>query len=1102
MRRKEDIMPKIRKMPDDPEVADLSRLSDVPDRNFRSALKECVALQQLLPKMVLLDDANVNRIVAILWLAMEEVVRRAYNVFTEVKQDKAATDILATAALIGMVTCKPSAYNAAPVGNKGHRSHARQARLEIAGAWHYLPISGRNFRNHEEQCLKGFRDALQVVFADEKVMRFIVAQVDEGFSPSQRQPKTILKIPDDDPAQTVVGDYVKRPTYETWFRERHNAGQTFFILHGEAGVGKLWLAKRLCLMLGCEPAEVVIRATNQEPLEQDMARFLASQGVDPNSINTVNVRAQFVDVVTRVQQHPSIVVLDDVQDYADIAFLPRNTQTIIVITSTFLPPPNLRAHAQKVVDLEHMQAIELVRMKCPTSTLQEITSLVDELEHRALIIEQACSFVNETGISITQFISRVRSDPTSALDEAVDPTDRHANKLVRTCGMVIAELSSSADTLAILDTFLFIGSFKVPDEHLAMAWSDNALFAGQPPPVPRTGEDGTPIFAECVPVESLEILKDVLNPVLKPNLILHATNDSRLVVVSALRRLASLSVIRRDDAAVTMHSLTFRLFRKLRESQKRIVQKRVLLVTNKLLENERWVGGEALRHEAAVWVARCDECLASIDFTAREATSADIPVFSLGLYLYAALHRAYNQIGMNGRYDRVFNVSSPLYTAATKSLQAGHGELLQNYLWLTLERDIKTVLSNSPASMVRDSVLEIGVARADGKPRQAAAMKSIYLRHDTEWDPIHQVQSIDTLVAESQAAKLFIAGKASPSHFDVRAGASKATYAGTALFQQAHWNDSIAAFEYATVCYEKVVGDMESVLGFMDASWRLARTHLRRGDLQQAQSWIDRARNFAYERCDKIWVTGTRRFHFFDQVVHMRLRQQELECDLAEVFLAFDQAEDIEQDRLDKLAVTAVENFNVAYSLGLGRLVPELASCALRTSIVSPDVHKYIELHKIHDYLAPLSDELQHNFLHYRYSGFLQLAREFIPYADDDSLKEFADILVNQGQSPERIASSINAIKNQPAQDWPAFEAGTLRHAKRFEVDYRMPFWHAHALATLLVGGILEGKGDSWLNNISEQFNAAAISINRPDWIDAIEKFKRGEGLFFWLNSY
>ena len=86
-------------------------------------------------------------------------------------------------------------------------------------------------------------------------------------------------------------------------------------------------------------------------------------------------------------------------------------------------------------------------------------------------------------------------------------------------------------------------------------------------------------------------------------------------------------------------------------------------------------------------------------------------------------------------------------------------------------------------------------------------------------------------------------------------------------------------------------------------------------------------------------------------------------------------------------------------------------------------------------------------------------------------------------------------------ENWRTFGEHTAGHLQQLE-EFGAPYWHAQALAGLTVFGILDKQPQQWLGPIRDRFQAAAIRIDRPDWITMVNEVEAGTRSPLWLLGY
>lgn len=883
--------------------------------------------------------------------------------------------------------------------------------------------------------------------------------------------------------------FVRRPRYEAWFVER--SPQAIFVLHGDAGTGKTELAKRLARLRNPDEHVWVLRASDKNAFNNDMADFVAACGVEPRDINATNVRVHFA-LLLSADPHPAVVVIDDVRDYSLVTFVPKNPRTTVIMTSMYEPPTSLGEFSVKVFDLAESEAAAMVRLRYTVGDPAEVQKLANALGNRALAIDHACGFLTETGMQPAQLLPQLAKQPAETLKIIADPTDPHGKVLTNIYELVLAELSRFPETLAVLDTFLFLDPYVVREEHIAMTWKSNVVV--DPDAVGMYVEvDGKTQYAEHVPTENLMIAPYAGVAVWKRFPLLHATDGSRLTVAGALRHLRCFNLIHYDDTGrPSMHTLTRRLLQDLRIGERSAVRASVWTTMYKMLAVENWEGGQILRGECMEMALHSANFLADdelkMNIDRNDTLSAQIIIWN-----YAAALRACRQ-EISEKYEPVFNKARSGFTYRALQLVKEDSEFAdRTHLPYALNSLIAEchevlVLCQYPQSHPLES-LWVGHGLTDNELGvRSGSIVETYIRNDTEWEPLGNIVDQDALLLRAtRDASLLGSRIGAVSYRDLHSIAGSAVAASCVFFQQACWNDAVAALEHAAACYEKIGGHADSIRGFVEASWRLARVHLRAGDITRSKEWSGRAYGFIKNRT-YVSARGRHRFGFKDTILQMRLLQQQAEQRLTEWCLDESVEPTIEHPHGDSMIRYALEMWSGASSMGLSRLLPELGAYILRVRTCAPQIINSIHIPGLVDYMRSRGGVFQRALLEH-HLGVGQLFMMTALVTDRDLFRE---TLLLRSED----VNAVDGLERRLKDGQKNFEKNISQHIEIFE-QYKAPYWRARGLAVLPYYGIISDKSDAWLERAYNEFCVAANDVHRPDWI----KWMDEGGLPLWLLS-
>jgi hypothetical protein len=232
-------------------------------------------------------------------------------------------------------------------------------------------------------------------------------------------------------------------------------------LVGDAGTGKTRFIREI--LAGFTPAWISAEA--DETMLPAMTDLLANYSEDTSGLTESSlIKREFGRLLTR-PDGPSLAVIDGIPDPAMLdKFIPRATRTRLVITSRRLPPKNW-SPVVKVGSMEDVEAQEMIGMLLPDASEKDCQSLAIMMGHLPLLIEHACAFLHQAGMTDVQsFCTAVSQDVTAALSAITDTTDRALTAVYR---RYVEQLSHEAPaSLQLLEFLPFIAHLNVPPEYL------------------------------------------------------------------------------------------------------------------------------------------------------------------------------------------------------------------------------------------------------------------------------------------------------------------------------------------------------------------------------------------------------------------------------------------------------------------------------------------------------------------------------------------------------------------------------------------------------------------------------------------------------------
>ncbi|WP_333737944.1 tetratricopeptide repeat protein [Streptomyces sp. IBSBF 2806] len=227
------------------------------------------------------------------------------------------------------------------------------------------------------------------------------------------------------------------------------------VIHGLAGIGKTSLASQFA---ACEQETlrpIFVDGSNKASLLESLA---VVSGVPASVPMSGEFGISKTEIPPIVESSATLLIIDGVTDAKIIrGVIPRKSLTRIIITST---APYVDEGFQYVA-LEawtQEESKSFVAKALPMKLADSIDELLEYLAGHPLALNQAVNYCNSSHISLSEYISRLKSQslellsrgeaskhPISAAKaillalDAIDATDRHAGSLIRILSFVGAE---------------------------------------------------------------------------------------------------------------------------------------------------------------------------------------------------------------------------------------------------------------------------------------------------------------------------------------------------------------------------------------------------------------------------------------------------------------------------------------------------------------------------------------------------------------------------------------------------------------------------------------------------------------------------------------
>ncbi len=436
------------------EVDELQTLAKAKGADILPYLSSCPLLLQRLPTGIFNDETLPTHKTRALYLAMHEVVKRAYADCLLDAKDKLAHDTMAAAAIIGLVTETPGAYAIKAREERASRAEKRQQRFDIAGAWLDTPITGRWVSDREKILLGSFYNALLEALADERMMRLIALQV--SGEASRQLVLGDVALPGRETTAHNSGlassPYVRREAYERHFASLLEDGHMLIAFTGLSGMGKTTLAKHLATSEGGAVA-TVIRLTAGQLDTRDIQTALRARGIDAREAIDQTPLGWLALLLTDANA-PQFVVLDNLESAEELAnLLPATCISTVIatcITEGAAPPPLCR-----LVPVRHMlpsEAAELVTQYLPTVQGEAVSLLVSTLHGYPLALVYACAVIKRGRVSVEQFCADMKDSVASLDIHARADGQRLSTVLAQIANMIEKQDRLAFDLLACLST--------------------------------------------------------------------------------------------------------------------------------------------------------------------------------------------------------------------------------------------------------------------------------------------------------------------------------------------------------------------------------------------------------------------------------------------------------------------------------------------------------------------------------------------------------------------------------------------------------------------------------------------------------------------------
>lgn len=319
-------------------------------------------------------------------------------------------------------------------------------------------------------------------------------------------------------SDAVTGDgFVSRTEYLEQIHEIIGSGRLILCLWGEAGTGKTTLARQAAADLSRSPV-LVLRASNTKALNSDIVEALIAFGMEPASWSESYCRVALKRALAESSQN-GVVVLDDISDADDIWDLVPPTPRVPVIVTSREEVHSPHVSTIEIHDFSESQAIELARNELGDIAERTIHGFALALGYRPLALRHAVLFLKETaGVGVSTLTDELVRSIVAGLHLVVRP-DQEATNLATLYTAILHSIVDKAELLRTLDVFLAIAG--------------------------KSGLAARVLTREFASKS-------------------HEIALSTIAFESGLRTLNAYGLVRTDGHFLSMHALTYEVFRDLR----------------------------------------------------------------------------------------------------------------------------------------------------------------------------------------------------------------------------------------------------------------------------------------------------------------------------------------------------------------------------------------------------------------------------------------------------------------------------------------------------------------------------------------------------------
>jgi tetratricopeptide (TPR) repeat protein len=333
----------------------------------------------------------------------------------------------------------------------------------------------------------------------------------------------------------------------------------------------------------------------------------------------------------------------------------------------------------------------------------------------------------------------------------------------------------------------------------------------------------------------------------------------------------------------------------------------------------------------------------------------------------------------------------------------------------------------------------------------------------------------------------------------------------TIHYHAGRWNDAIGALEHAYSCYLKIGADTECTRGVIDVARRLARVHLRAGQLNDASFWLIRAQWMFHQRSE-VRPNGLQlRYRLRDRFLEAQLNQVLTQLELTNAIYRFEEdipdADDATQKLHDfvkqpyRTADDQMSNqsrleeaeraFNLTVRIGERRLLPEAQIHTIRLQTLANEGPDGKQLEKLVTWFKTESLSYQFDLLQLQLETFMAPEMGIFMHFGENEAESLAEDL-----SPN--------VRGQLLLRWQHRKEYTQRFygaARKMWDKHGNRYWYARGLCACFLVARDAGHPQTWIDGLRSGLESAAIEIKRPDWIEKTYSYLETNA-GFWLLGY